>query len=283
LRGGAAFHAALTAQAAYRPRFEMDYNGPEVMHLTGLGGFTRRFLYYPDRLPEDMPPPRWAGNAEEVWIKCGDGVRIHGLWWPEPADSPVILFLHGNAQEAYSWSLVHEELSPLGCRLLLIDYHGYGKSGGEPHEAGLYLDGMAAMDWLKGQGIGEEGVIVFGKSLGGAVACEIAQDRDLKALVLESTFTSLASVARNLFPFLPPGIPLGEKYDSLSKIARVRCPVLVIHGDLDELIPVGEGMKLFEAAPEPKELCLVRGAGHNDVSLVAGPEYARRISSFLNP
>jgi uncharacterized protein len=249
--------------------------------MKGLENLARKFLYYPDRLPADMLPPRWAGGAEEVWLDCDDGIRIHGLWWPEPEGAPVILFLHGNAQEAYSWSLVHEELAPLACRVLLIDFHGYGKSGGEPHEAGLYLDGKAALAWLNRRGSEDEDVIVFGKSLGGGVACEIAQDRRLKALVLESTFTSLASVARKLFPFLPQGILLGEVYDSISKLPRARCPVMVVHGEMDELIPASEGMDLYAAAPEPKELYLVPGAGHNDVSMVAGPEYARRIASFL--
>ncbi len=257
----------------------LEWSG--VMKMKALDNMARRFLYYPDRLPPDLPPPAWAGNAEEVWMRCGDGVRIHGLWWREPEGAPAILFLHGNAQEVYSWSLVREELQPLGYRMLLIDYHGYGKSGGEPHENGLYLDGKAALEWLRERGIEEGDTVVFGKSLGGAVACEIAQGRQLKALVLESTFTSLKSVARKLFPFLPKGIPLGETYDSISKIGRARCPVMVIHGDRDELIPVEEGMELFEAAPEPKELYLVRGAGHNDVSLTAGGEYARRIASFL--
>lgn len=249
--------------------------------MKGLENLARKFLYYPDRLPPDLPPPHWAGGAEEVWMECRDGVRIHGLWWGEPEGAPVILFLHGNAQEAYSWSLVRRELEPLGCRMLLIDYHGYGKSGGEPHEEGLYLDGEAALRWLRGRGVAEGDTVVFGKSLGGAVACEIAQGRELAALVLESTFTSLASVARRLFPFLPCGVPLGENYGSLDKIGRARCPVLVIHGDRDDLIPVEEGKELFRAAPQPKELYLVRGAGHNDVSLVAGDEYARRIDSFL--
>ena len=249
--------------------------------MKGLDNLARKFLYYPDRLPMDMPPPRWAGNAEEVWMDCEDGVRTHGLWWSEPEGAPVILFLHGNAQEVYSWSLVQQELAPVGCRLLLIDFHGYGKSGGEPHEAGLYLDGKASLKWLHDKGIEDAEIIVFGKSLGGGVACEIAQDRGFGALVLESIFTSLKRVARKLFPFLPPGVPLGEVYDSLGKIERVRCPVLVIHGEIDELIPVGEGMDLFNAASEPKELFLVPGAGYNDVSIAAGSEYTRRTSSFL--
>ncbi len=249
--------------------------------MKGLEGLARRFLYHPDRLPADLSPPSWASRAQEVWMDCEDGVRIHGLWWPEPEGAPVILFLHGNAQEVYSWSLMHEELAPLGFRLLLIDYHGYGKSGGEPHEAGLYLDGKASMQWLHERGVDDPDIVVFGKSLGGGVACEIARGRELKALVLESTFTSLKRVARKLFPFLPPGIPLGETYDSIGKLPRIRCPLLVIHGDRDELIPVGEGLDLFEAAAEPKELYLVQGAGHNDVFMVAGPEYARRIAGFL--
>lgn len=249
--------------------------------MKGLDSLARKFLYYPDRLPLDMPPPRWAGNAEEVWMDCEDGVRIHGLWWSEPEGAPVILFLHGNAQEVYSWSLVQQELAPVGCRLLLIDYHGYGKSGGEPHEAGLYLDGKASMRWLHERGVEDPDIVVFGKSLGGGLACEIAQGRELKALVLESTFTSLRRVARKLFPFLPPGVPLGEVYDSISKLPSTRCPVLVIHGEMDELIPVGEGFDLYAAAPEPKELYLVPGAGHNDVSMVAGQAYAHRIAGFL--
>lgn len=214
-------------------------------------------------------------------MECEDGVKIHGLWWAEPAGGPVILFLHGNAQEVYSWSLVHQELTPLGCRLLLIDYHGYGKSGGEPHESGLYLDGLAALDWLARRDIEESEIVVFGKSLGGAVACEISQDREFKAIVLESTFTSLRGMASKLFPVLPPGIPLGEKYASIEKIPRIRCPLLLIHGEMDELIPAVEGRALYDAAPEPKELFIVPGAGHNDVSMVAGPEYARRIAAFL--
>jgi fermentation-respiration switch protein FrsA (DUF1100 family) len=251
------------------------------MAIPDLSAVARKFLYYPDRLPPDLPPPHWAGKAKEVWMRCEDGVDIHGLWWDEPEDGPAVLFLHGNAQEVYSWSLVHRELAPLGCRLLLIDYHGYGKRGGEPHEAGLYLDARAALKWLGDQGLEDGEIIVFGKSLGGGVACEIAQDRPFKALILESTFTSLAGVAMNLFPFLPPGVNLGESYHSLSKLQRVRCPVMVIHGDEDELIPVREGLTLYETAPEPKELYLVKGAGHNDVSMVAGPDYARRIATFL--
>jgi fermentation-respiration switch protein FrsA (DUF1100 family) len=117
--------------------------------------------------------------------------------------------------------------------------------------------------------------------LGGAVACHIAQARRLRGLVLESTFTSLANVARRLFPVPLPRVELPERYPSSQKIAGKQCPLLLIHGTLDALIPLKEGLDLFQAAPEPKELYLVEGAGHNDVSLVAGPEYSKRIGDWL--
>jgi fermentation-respiration switch protein FrsA (DUF1100 family) len=241
-----------------------------------------RVLYYPDPIPHDMPPPPWASGATEVWLDTADGIRIHGLWWPGPGGRPAVLFLHGNAQEVYSWSLVHQELAPLECAMLLIDYRGYGKSEGVPGEEGLYLDGRAALDWLVGEGSTTGDVIVFGKSLGGAVACDICRGLGLKALILESTFTSLASVARHLFPFIRGYAPAADAYNSLEKLGQIDCPVMVIHGDIDALIPVEEGLALFEAAGEPKELFLVEGAGHNDVSITAGPEYGRRIRAWLD-
>jgi uncharacterized protein len=246
-----------------------------------LDDIASRFLYYPEPTGADVPPPRWAGDAIEVWMKADDGIDIHGLWWGDPAESPVILFLHGNAQNAYDWSLVRDDLSELECRMLLIDYHGYGKSGGEPSEEALYADGRASLRWLENKGVPLEQTVVFGKSLGGAVACEISQGLDLKGVVLESTFTSLASVARNLFGFLKGYKPLDTAYDSLSKIPGITCPKLFVHGDSDELIPVREGLALYRAAGEPKDLYTVRGAGHNDVSVVAGREYGRRLSEWL--
>lgn len=250
--------------------------------MPDISRLVRNYLYFPEAIPANEPPPLWAGNAEEVWMECADGVRIHGLWWGEPADAPAILFLHGNAQDVYSWSPVRQEMKTIGCSMLLIDFHGYGKSGGEPGEECLYMDGEAAMQWLNNRGIEDKDIIVFGKSLGGGVACEIAKNHRVRALILESTFTSLARVGGKLFPFLPPGLSLDEVYDSIEKVKVCDCPVMVIHGEADDLIPVGEGIDLYEAAPGRKDLYLVPHAGHNDVSIIAGANYARRISAFLN-
>ena len=214
-------------------------------------------------------------------MRASDGTRLHALWWPQPAGAPVILFFHGNAQNDFAWALVRQDLEALGCRMLLPDYRGYGKSEGQPSEKGLYLDGQAALDWLAAEGVAESEIILFGKSLGGGVACHLVPERPFRGLVLESTFTSLTSVGSHLFPFAPANVTLPETYPSAEKLARKTCPLLVVHGTLDTLIPVAEGKTLHRLAPPPKELYLVEGAGHNDVSLMAGSDYARHIGAWL--
>jgi fermentation-respiration switch protein FrsA (DUF1100 family) len=178
--------------------------------------------------------------------------------------------------------LVAQELAPLECGLLLIDYPGYGKSSGSPTEAGLYAGGRAALDWLVERAT-EKQVFVLGKSLGGGVASEIVQGRGLLGLVLESTFRSIPSVASYLLPMIPTDAVLQtERYDTASRMASIDLPVLVVHGTADTLIPVEEGKALHELAKGPKELFLVRGAGHNDVSLVAGSSYAETLKRWLD-
>jgi pimeloyl-ACP methyl ester carboxylesterase len=247
-------------------------------------GLVRAFLYHPTVLPPEAPLPPYIRGAREVWLDAADGNRIHGLQWPAPPGRPTILFLHGNAQSVFEWGLISEELAPLECGLLLIDYPGYGKSSGSPNEAGLTAAGDVAIEWL-GQvaGVPEYKVVVFGKSLGGGVASRIAQGRRLRGVVLESTFRSIPHVARRLLPMLPVGAVISsERYETIERIGGIRAPILVVHGTEDELIPVAEGKALFEAAPRPKELYLVEGAGHNDVSWTAGQDYARRLRQWLD-
>jgi len=248
-----------------------------------LESLVRAFLYHPTVLEPGTPLPPYVRGATEVWFEAADGNRIHGLHWPAPAGRPTILFLHGNAQSVFEWALISQELEPLKCGLLLIDYPGYGKSNGSPHEEGLYAAGRGALAWLTNEaGVLERQVVVFGKSLGGGVATEIAQDREVLGVVLESTFWSVLHVACWLLPMLPVGAILrSERYESIARVDRLRAPVLVIHRTRDELIPPAEGQALYEAAPDPKELYLVKGAGHNDVSWIAGSEYGDRLRRWL--
>jgi len=249
-----------------------------------MEGLVRKFLYYPTRIDPDAPLPYYIRGATEVWIDTPAGNRIHALHWPAPVARPTILFFHGNAQTVFEWALIREELAPLECGLLLPDYPGYGKSQGAPGEAANYDAAHGAWQWLsESAGVPAAKVVIFGKSLGGGVSTEIARGKTFKGLVLESTFTSIPSVMRQLLPFIPAGTLLkGELYESLNKLADIHAPLLVVHGTRDELIPVGEGKRLYEAANEPKQLYLVEGAGHNDVSMVAGETYGRTLRRWLD-
>ena len=247
----------------------------------GLNGL-RRFLYYPERLIACAPLPPYAAGAEEAWIATADGETVHGLYWPAPEGRPTVLFFHGNAGHVFGWALVHEDLAALDAGLLLIDYRGYGKSSGRPSEEGLLLDAEASLAWLAARGVPAASVVPFGKSLGGGVAVELASRHPVRGLVLESTFTSIPAVARHLFPVFPVGDLFPDRFESLRKMPAVRCPVLVVHGSVDSLIPLAEGQALFEAAPGPKAIWVVAGADHNDVSWVAGEAYGQRLRAWLD-
>jgi fermentation-respiration switch protein FrsA (DUF1100 family) len=249
-----------------------------------LETLVRKFLYYPTRIAPDEPLPPYLAGANEVWIDAPSGGRIHGLYWPAPTGRPTILFFHGNAQTVFEWALIWEELAPLDCGLLLIDYPGYGKSSGSPSEAALYEAGHASRQWLvEAQRVPLDRVVIFGKSLGGGVSTEVAQGRDVLGVVLESTFTSIPAVMSNLLPLLPRGALLkSEVYPSGDKLPAIHAPVLIVHGTHDELIPVAEAHALYARANEPKQLFLVDGAGHNDVAWRAGENYGRTIRAWLD-
>ncbi len=250
-----------------------------------LEGMVRKFLYFPERIAAHEPPPGYCGDVEEVFLDTETGERIHGLYWPPPEGRPVILFFHGNAQCVYEWALVRQDLESTHTGMFLIDYPGYGKSSGQPTEPGLYAAGKAAWDWLTKR-MDSSRILIFGKSLGGGVAVEICRQvgqRRVAGLLLESTFRSIPSVATKLLPVLPAGALLrSERYDSIRKIGDIHCPLLVIHGTADQLIPASEGQALFDAAPKPKDIWLVTGAGHNNVALRAGDEYGRRIRDWID-
>ncbi|MDX1649885.1 MAG: alpha/beta hydrolase, partial [Myxococcota bacterium] len=192
----------------------------------------------------------------------------------------ALLFLHGNAGNASHRLPEAAALAAQGFDVLLPDYRGYGLSEGRPDEAGVHADARAALAWLQEEaGRPASRIVVFGRSLGGAVAVELARGRPLAALVLESTFTSVADVARSMLGF-GLGPLLRGRFDAASGIGEVRCPVLVMHGDRDEIIPFELGRRLFERAPEPKRFRTIPGAGHNDTVQVGGPARLEALRAF---
>ena len=167
--------------------------------------------------------------------------------------------------------------------VFIIDYRQYGRSEGKVSEQGTYLDARAALAYLHSRKeINREKIIFFGRSLGSAVAVELALNEKCRALILETPFTSILEMGKKLYPFLPVSLLLKTKYDSLAKIRNIKVPILVMHGDKDALVPFEHGKRLYDMANEPKEFYTIPGAGHNDTHIVGGDEYFDVIKEFVN-
>jgi len=245
------------------------------------GWIVDRMLFLPTPGVE-VAPEHLGIDAEEVFVTAEDGVRIHGFFVPAPGATRAILYLHGNAGNASHRLPIGALLARLGAHVLLLDYRGYGRSEGRPDEAGVYADARAGLRHLVGpRGLPERRVVLFGSSLGGAVAVELAQGRGVAGVVLESTWSTLSDVAANAFGPLARPFTRG-RFDSLQKIGRLRAPLLFLHGDRDDIVPLALGRRLFDAAPEPKAFEILRGAGHNDTLAIGGRAYFERIRRFLD-
>jgi pimeloyl-ACP methyl ester carboxylesterase len=237
-------------------------------------------LYFPSR--QIACTPAEAGcEFEKVSLATEDGERLGG-WWID-GRSPVIghlLFCHGNGGNIGDRVRTAASLAAAGFDVLLFDYRGYGASTGSADELGTYGDARAARAALVGRAdVDPSRIFYLGESLGGAVALKLAIEAPPRGLILQSTFTSIRDVARHHYPFIPsPLVP--DVYPSLRRIGSLRAPLLVLHGDRDDTVPLALGQALLEAAPEPKRMRVFRGLEH-DVSM-AGAEYASAIADFAS-
>jgi fermentation-respiration switch protein FrsA (DUF1100 family) len=244
--------------------------------------FEEKLIYFPlSKL--DMSPDQLGLRYEDVSLLAEDGVRLHAWFLPHEGSAFTVLLFHGNAGNiSHRLDRVLLMQSKLRTSVLLFDYRGYGQSEGSPDEQGTYRDGRAALRYLTGESkIPEDRIILFGESLGAAVAIQLALESEVRALVLESAFTSIPDMGSVHYPFLPVTRLLRTRYENLEKMPAVEVPVLFLHGVRDRIVPFEHGRRLYEAAKEPKKFFAIDGAGHNDTFFAGGNEYWNAWKEFL--
>jgi fermentation-respiration switch protein FrsA (DUF1100 family) len=236
--------------------------------------------YFPDK-EITQTPGDFGLRHRDLAFATADGERLFG-WWIASGQTPAsghVLLCHGNGGNIGDRLIDADLLSRAGFNVLLFDYRGYGRSSGRPNEEGTYRDARAAKDELLAQPECDPArVIYLGESLGGAIALALALEAPPRGLVLQSTFTSLRSVAHHHYPVIPSAV-VPDAYPSLRRIGKLQVPLLSLHGDRDEVVPLSEGRALYAAAPEPKRLHVFEGLGHSDL-VTAGSEYTAVITDW---
>lgn len=241
-----------------------------------------KLIFFPSKTVQQTPA-QVGLQYEPVALKASDGAAISAWYVPAAQqDARTIVFCHGNAGNIGDRLDKLELFNGLGVSTLILDYRGYGASSGKPSEQGTYLDAQAAYDWLRDtKGVPATRIIAYGESLGGAVAANLVTQRPCGGLILDSTFTSVADVGANAYPFLPVRWMVGKKFDTTAIIGKANCPILILHSRDDEIVPFALGQKLFALAPEPKKLVVIHGS-HNDGFLASQETWTAALHDWLN-
>ncbi len=242
-----------------------------------------RLIYFPEIEQEISNKPSAIGlDYTSVNMATADGERLHGWWVSVPDAKGTVLFFHGNAGNISQRINYLSMFKRLGYNTLLFDYRGYGQSSGVPSESGTYLDAQAGWRYLTEiQNISPERIILFGESLGGAVAAWLAAREKPGLLVLASTFTSVPNLAAQIYPFLPVRWITRFHYNTLESLQSVTCPVFIAHSPEDEIIPFEHGQQLFQAASAPKQFLPLEG-GHNIGFIFMQPAWIKSLGAFMD-
>lgn len=243
-----------------------------IMQPTFLYCPVREVLYKPDELGMDF---------EDVVFKSDDGLLLSGWYIPAENSRLTVLFCHGNGGNMTHRLDSINIFYKLGLNCFIFDYRGYGSSEGTPGEEGTYLDVKAAYEWLtKEKKISPDDIIIFGRSLGGSIAAQLAARVEARALIIESTFTSFVDIGRKFYPYMPVRWFSRFSYRTIDYVKDVHCPVMIIHSRNDDIVPFEFGLELYEAANEPKKFVEISGS-HNDGFLVSSEIYKKAWTMWL--
>ena len=248
--------------------------------------FDRWLAFFPER--EITNTPDVLGMPfEDVYFPAADGKQLHGWFIPGRGDDTIVWF-HGNAgnisNRVYNIMLMNVHL---GANLFIFDYRGYGLSEGSPSEKGMYSDGEGVLEYLRSRDdIDQDRLVLFGRSLGGCIVAELAMSHRAKAVIIESSFTSVDAMSRYKRPaisfFIPSRLLVKSRFESLAKMPRIHSPVMIVHGNKDVTVPIEMGRELFDAANEPKRFYEIEGATHDDTHMVGGEAYFKAMREFID-
>ncbi|MCA9216235.1 MAG: alpha/beta hydrolase [Planctomycetales bacterium] len=234
-------------------------------------------VYFPQKYPAGG---EWNAGFEDAWFVADDGTKLHGWFAEHESPERHVLYLHGNGGNVAGLRYVAEVYRELlDANVLVFDYRGYGRSEGKPNESGVIQDSRAARRWLADRvGVAESEIVLIGRSLGGGAAISIASEIHPQALVLQNTFTSLPDVAQWHYPWLPVRWLMRNRYDSISKIGSIKCPVLQSHGTRDRVVPFDIGERLFQQIDSEKQFITLADGTHNQLEPA---HYLDALISFL--
>lgn len=242
--------------------------------------FQDKFIFFPQKLAANfnfqLPP-----YANELTLTTKDGTKINAIFYHHAKNKKIIIYFHGNAGSLADWKNVSEELPQTEYNLLIIDYRGYGKSEGTFSETGLYADGEAAYDYAKKLGYSDQQIIFYGRSLGAGVAVEMALRHPVSGLILETPFTSITALAWKHYWYLLPNLFLRYEFNNLNKVSHLTMPVLLLHGDEDELISLSHSLELNKQIRSEHTLVVIPKGGHNNLSSFS--LYQTAVNHFLSP
>jgi fermentation-respiration switch protein FrsA (DUF1100 family) len=232
----------------------------------------RSSMFFPSKFPEGT----WTTTAADVHFKTSDGVQLHG--WLFKSGEPLLIFFHGNGGNITERAPIATELARRGISVLLFDWRGYGKSEGTPSESGLFLDALAAYDFVHAD---TGNIVLYGESLGGPYAAYVATKRKARCVIIENSFPSLAAIGNALYSPLPLGWFAPFSLTTVRWLNQAGLPVLVMHGKHDQVIPFQLGMQLYEQLHVPKELLVSETAGHCELATAEAQRYYDTIVRFM--